>query len=97
MIFFPFQITFHRDVESTHVSHVPHVNGHILFTPSHEQRKLVDLDATNSQDLVIFFPSGLIIMKRSGESLQKDNTDGEEEVIGKGAAETAKVGLKDGS
>ena len=77
-ILLPFQVTLIRNGESTHKLHVPHVSEHVVDTPSNEQRHFGVFVATHSQLLHIFFPSGLKVRKRNGESIQEDVFVGEE-------------------
>ena len=89
-IFFPLYSNRNRLVESRHGSHELQVTGQIDETPSHEQRRFVDLFATHVQSLQIFDPSVLNVRKRFGES-EHGEVDVEEE-DGAGVVTVEEVG-----
>lgn len=80
-LFLPFKVSLNLDEESTQVEHVPQVDGQIAETPSHVQRVVVDLLATQAQSLNILRPLFLIIRNRRRESLQLDG-DATGELVG---------------
>lgn len=75
-----------RAFESIQTLQVLHVFAHKDDTSSHEQRRFVDLVATQIQSLQIYDPLfGLRVRKRNGESTHADFVDGdadEEDKVG---------------